>query len=135
MKTCYIMRGIAGSGKSTKARELAGESGVIHSTDSFFMRNGVCEFNPKLLDVNHRRNLEAFKRSIRAGIITVVADNCNHRVAHFLPYIEFARIYGYQIEIIEMKPVSAEAAASRSLHSTPIATVERMLQTWEPYVL
>ena len=28
-----VMRGIPGSGKSTKAKELAGTDGVIHSTD------------------------------------------------------------------------------------------------------
>jgi adenylate kinase family enzyme len=34
------MRGLPGSGKSTKAKVLAGEQGVIFSTDDFFIVNG-----------------------------------------------------------------------------------------------
>jgi NEDD4-binding protein 2 len=35
-----LMRGLPGSGKSTLAKKLAGENGVIYSTDDFFMKNG-----------------------------------------------------------------------------------------------
>jgi adenylate kinase family enzyme len=43
------MRGLPGSGKSTKAKELAGEQGLVFSTDDFFMVNGKYIFDPKMI--------------------------------------------------------------------------------------
>jgi tRNA uridine 5-carbamoylmethylation protein Kti12 len=45
-KTLIIMRGLPGSGKSTRARELQ-EKGVIHSTDTYFTNplTGEYEFD------------------------------------------------------------------------------------------
>lgn len=34
------MRGLPGSGKSTKAKKIAGSQGVVYSTDDFFMVKG-----------------------------------------------------------------------------------------------
>lgn len=39
-RTIILMRGVPGSGKSTKAKKLAGTSGIVYSTDDFFMKNG-----------------------------------------------------------------------------------------------
>jgi adenylate kinase family enzyme len=43
------MRGLPGSGKSTKAKKIAGEKGVIYSTDDYFMVNGEYKYNPKMI--------------------------------------------------------------------------------------
>lgn len=43
------MRGLPGSGKSTKAKKIAGELGVIYSTDDFFMVNGQYVFDGKMI--------------------------------------------------------------------------------------
>ena len=45
-----VMRGIPGSGKSTKAKELAGTDGVIHSTDDVIEAQGdYREFFEKMI--------------------------------------------------------------------------------------
>jgi len=61
------MRGIPGSGKSTTAKKLAGETGKIHSTDNYFMVDGVYQFNPKNLSENHEANFKAFCQDILNG--------------------------------------------------------------------
>ena len=44
-----VMRGIPGSGKSTKAKQLAGANGVIHSTDDVIEAQGdYHEFSEKM---------------------------------------------------------------------------------------
>lgn len=43
------MRGVPGSGKSTKAKKLAGSNGVIYSTDDFFMKNGEYIYDVKFI--------------------------------------------------------------------------------------
>lgn len=55
------MRGLPGSGKSTKAKKIAGNEGVIYSTDDFFMINGKYTYDPKLIGENHEKN---FKRTV-----------------------------------------------------------------------
>jgi adenylate kinase family enzyme len=47
------MRGLPGSGKSTKAKKIAGNFGVIFSTDDFFMVNGKYTYNPQMIGEYH----------------------------------------------------------------------------------
>jgi adenylate kinase family enzyme len=48
-KTLILMRGLPGSGKSTKAQILAGKDGLIFSTDDFFMVNGKYVYDAKMI--------------------------------------------------------------------------------------
>ena len=57
------MRGLPGSGKSFKAKKLAGDKGVVFSTDDFFMIGGKYQFDAKLLGDNHEKN---YKRAVEA---------------------------------------------------------------------
>lgn len=43
------MRGVPGSGKSTKAKKLAGNAGYIFSTDDFFIVKGEYVYDPKMI--------------------------------------------------------------------------------------
>jgi NEDD4-binding protein 2 len=52
------MRGVPGSGKSTKAKKLAGTDGLIYSTDDFFMKNGEYVYDVKSIGEYHDRNLK-----------------------------------------------------------------------------
>lgn len=52
-KLLILLRGLPGSGKSTKAKKLAGSTGLVYSTDDFFMVKGEYVYDPKLIGVNH----------------------------------------------------------------------------------
>lgn len=52
-KELVLMRGLPGSGKSTKAKKIAGNVGVVYSTDDFFMVNGKYMYDSKLIGDNH----------------------------------------------------------------------------------
>lgn len=133
MKVAYIMRGIPGSGKSTVARRLAGPTGVAHSTDEYFMTDGVYRFDATKLPEYHARNLAAFTRSLQAGLKVVVCDNTNVQLWHMKPYITAATEHGYAVIVVEMPHPDPATAAERNLHGTPIATIQRMISMWEPY--
>ncbi len=68
MKIVYILRGVPGSGKSTRAALFAGTSGIIHSTDSYFYKNGEYLYDPSKLGEYHDKNYEAFCISLSKGI-------------------------------------------------------------------
>lgn len=95
-RVVYIMRGLPGSGKSTRAAQIAAEARAaagasssssvqpvaIHSTDNYFIDpvSGVYVFNVEMLSVNHQKNLDAFCASLAADVGTVIVDNTNIQV-------------------------------------------------------
>jgi len=126
------MRGVPGSGKSTRARVLAGDNGRIHSTDDYFMVRGEYCFDGSLLAAYHERNFQAFTESLRQGIPVVVCDNVNAKRDHFVRYAEAAIQAGYVVRIEKLPHPSPEVAASRSAHRVPVRTIERTIAHWEP---
>jgi predicted kinase len=80
-----IMRGIPGSGKSTKAKSIVGQ-GVIHSTDDLIEKSGdyreffaqmiaAKDFTP--LSRMHSQNLKDAITSMKSGKTPVIVDNTN----------------------------------------------------------
>src|SRR5271155_5233612 len=87
-----IMQGPSGSGKSTLSKEIAKEyeNVVIFSTDDLFCdENGVYNFNPKLLGVNHQKNYERAAAALHEGK-SVVIDNTNLQRWECRPYAQAA---------------------------------------------
>lgn len=131
MNIVYIMRGIQGSGKSTVARQLAGERGVIHSTDNFFMVNGQFQFNPKKLQEYHDANFKAFCQSLRAGIEIVICDNTNSQPWHFDRYVKAAEDAEYMVAFVIMPHPDPAVAAKRNIHNVPEEVIRRTLKEWK----
>lgn len=133
----YIMRGLPGSGKSTKAKELAGKLGKVFSTDDFFMQDGEYRFDANRLPEYHRRNLDASTMAMRRGTGVVVIDNTNIEPWHFDKYVEAGRLYGYELEFVEFDPRNYSDAklkelASRNTHRVPEAAIRSMKDKWVP---
>jgi predicted kinase len=131
MKIVYIMRGIAGSGKSTKARELAGDIGAVHSTDDYMMVDGKYSFDARRLSEVHEKNLDAFCKSLEEGVSIVVCDNTNIRRAWFEEYVWAAEVAGYEVKIITMPHPDVALAAERNIHGCPARTIQRMIDRFE----
>jgi predicted kinase len=132
LKTAIIMRGLPGSLKSTAAELLAKDKEArIHSTDQFFVVNGEYRFNPKLLSINHSRNLAAFRKSLADGVPLVICDNTNIRRTHFQPYVEAAQNFGYSVMVLSMPHPNPEEAAAKNIHHVPEHAIRQMLEEWE----
>jgi predicted kinase len=139
-KKLIIMRGLPGSGKSTKARELAGESGIIHSTDDYLIDpvSGKYKFDPQKIALYHEMNLRAAIDSMRSGISPVVIDNTNVQKWHYEKYINAAKEYGYEVEIVAIDPTSYSesdihelAERQKRTHNVPKEVIIDMLNKWE----
>ena len=106
------MRGLPLSGKSTKAKQIIEESGYVgvsHSTNSFFMVNGVYRFSRYLLTEYHRRNQQNFFRSLKAEVPIVICDNTNIELRDYEYYYKTAHQFGYEVAF-EVLPVIRLAA-------------------------
>jgi len=135
MKDAYILRGISGSGKSTLANILAVERGIVHSTDSYFMVDGVYRFDPSKLAYNHSANQAAFRDSCKAGFNIVVCDNTNMKHWEMGNYIGFAKDFGYNVHIILVgNPFSDQHqfdCAARNKHGLTLDIIKKMAAKFE----
>ena len=133
-KILIIMRGISGSGKSTLAKEL-GQNGIIFSTDDFFMKNGKYMFDPKKIGEAHQWNLNRAIQAMQQEISPIVIDNTNTQAWEAKKYVEEGKKRGYKIEVREPNTpwkFDAEELAKRNTHGVPKASIEKMLNRWEP---
>jgi predicted kinase len=139
-----IMRGIPGSGKSTKAKSLVGE-GIIHSTDDVITSQGDYndffnsmveskDFTP--LNRAHSTNLKNAIRSMVSGITPVIIDNTNIKANESKAYVVKALELGLSNDMISIVDVgtggvSAEVLYKRNTHGVPLEKIESMIQAYE----
>lgn len=129
------MRGLPGSGKSTKAAEIAlKRDAVVCSTDDYFVRpGGAYAWYAAELSAAHAWNLKRAQRWLSEGD-SVIVDNCNVKRAHFQPYLDLAPLFdGVEIVVVgALDAASVKLYAARNQHSVPEATILRMALQWEP---
>lgn len=125
-----VCRGIPGSGKSTKAKEIAGDlQAVIHSTDEYFLdKNGEYKFNGSKIKEAHKwnrdRTLDALTKEQN-----VIIDNTNIKNWEFEPYLKMAEDLGYEVYQLVC------SGSYQNTHGVPQEVVERMGKTFEESTL
>lgn len=145
-KKLIIMRGIPGSGKSTRAREIAKADitlkSCICSTDDFWLRpNGVYDINLKFIREAHAWNLDRAKKAmLDKDTNLIIIDNTNILVDHFKGYVDFAKSNEIEIECVStyikgLTNSEVEEIGKRSVHGVPLHVVKRMYNSYEETVL
>jgi len=127
------MRGLPGSGKSQRAKELVG-NGIIHSVDDYHMKDGKYEFDIANLRRFHYLNFIASLESMKKGVTPIVIDNTNITAANCRSYVDAAKTYGYEVHVVEPNTPWAfnlEELVKRNTHEAPREVIEAMLFTYE----
>jgi len=135
-----IMRGVSGSGKSTKAKSLVGQ-GIIHSTDDVIEANGDYreffanmvankDFSP--LSRAHSSNLKNAVASMKSGVSPVIIDNTNLGQNEPKSYVVAALEMGYadnNIKFVDVGTAGLEASelAKRNSHGVPLDKIKMMI--------
>lgn len=107
VKTLYIITGPPGSGKTTRAKELKKEQGIIcHYEADMWMEDfdGNYCFDPKKLGFCHRKCQEKTLEAMKKGFDVIVSNTTLTKKEAF-PYIDLAKEFGYDIQIIHLEPV------------------------------
>ena len=100
-KTVFILRGVQGSGKSTVAHKIAGETGVVCSSDEFcYDENGKYIWTPELQVVARRKCQEKFVDSLNRGAEVIVVDGVNSDISRVSWFRRSAEKAGYVIHIL-----------------------------------
>ncbi len=132
-KRLILLRGLPGSGKSEVAKQLV-ENGVIHSTDDFFIEDGVYVFDNNKLSKFHYFNFLNSIRSMQKGISPIIIDNTNILSENCADYVECGKMYGYDIVVVEPDTPWAfdiEELMKRNKHCVPRETMVDMLEKYE----
>lgn len=139
--TVYILRGLPGSGKSTKAKELMNEDHVdvaIVSADYYFHRpDGTYDWNARLIGNAHKWCQEQFIECMEGSLPygKIIVDNTNIRRKDFQFYVDNATRNGYKVVEIIVGTMTIEAIvqyAQRNIHKVPYDTICRMAERFEP---
>lgn len=142
-KRMAILRGLPGSGKSTKAerlRNLVGPEGcynaIIASADSYFIRpDGAYGFQASELEKAHQWSQLQAEQACRTGK-HVIVDNTNMQLWEFDPYLELAQKYGYEVTVEQVGGLTDECLASyhaRQTHGVSLDAMKRMRDRWQEY--
>jgi len=135
-----ILRGIPGSGKSTKGKSLVGQ-GKIHSTDDVIETSGdYREFFAKMISTGdftplsrmHSKNLNDAISSMKSGVTPVIIDNTNIKQNEPKAYVVAALKMGFgdnNIKFVDIGAagLDAETLAKRNTHGVPLEKIEQMI--------
>ena len=141
MKRVRIMRGLPGSGKSTRATKAAeeararGELTVVVGADHYFTRpDGSYEFRGNKLTEAHRECFSKFVDALFNHTHLVIVDNTNIKLDEFDLYLKVALLAGYAVEIDEVKPKDGneiKAWHARCVHGVPLDKMQSRWSQWE----
>jgi predicted kinase len=143
--TVHIMRGIPGSGKSTKAFWIAeGNQSRVCSADDYFIKDGKYAFVAHEIGKAHQSCLKKFVdllhlyRSQAIPKIDVVVDNTNLRLWEFDIYVKIAELAGWKVEYHEFVPPRdatlgeyVRECAARNTHGVSANQCLRMASIFE----
>lgn len=132
-KKLIILRGLPGSGKSEIAKKLVGK-GIVHSTDSYLIKNCRYEFDHENIAKYHYYNLMGSIRSMKKGVSPIIIDNTNIAASNCINYVEQGKMYGYEIIVMEPDTPWAfdiEELVKRNSHDVPRDTIIDMIQKYE----
>ena len=138
VKTVIILRGLAGSGKSSVAKLLADlihntgtdaetMSWVICSADHWFMRDGEYRLDLSQLGTAHGACQLKFKSAIKDGVELVIVDNTSVMERDFLDYKEEAERAGYRVMCL----IVENRHGGVSEHDVPDYVIQRGRQNFQ----
>ena len=127
MTKLLLLRGLPGSGKSTKARHFIKDgSYVCHFEADMYhtTREGVYDFSPENIAASHEWCQSKTRKALAAGVDTIVSNTFTQQW-ELQPYRDMADELGVELIIKTVK------GNYGNIHGCPQASVDAMAKRWE----
>ena len=116
-RKCWILRGFAGSGKSTAGNQIKNDNDntIIVSADDYWMVDGKYVFDASRLALAHAQCFQRFSDAVANGQ-NVIVDNTNLNYKDITKYIDYLlknnnlNQYTYSVELVQVQFNSIEKA-------------------------
>jgi len=130
-KILTLVRGLPGSGKSSYAESIRGNSPIC-SADDFFTVNGIYTFDGSKLAQAHADCQRRTDLCLQSGMNVIVANTftCRWEMA---PYLSMAENHNARVVVIDCFDGGMDDAtlASTNDHGVPLDTIALMRNRWE----
>jgi predicted kinase len=133
-KRVIIMRGLAGSGKSTYVKNNYPNAAVCSADNFFYDEEGNYNYDRFKIGEAHSQCQIEFAMLVRAGQPEIVVDNTNSQQWEYRIYEVLAKLDGYDVKIVEKSCNNENTLIRfirRGLHGVPRKNVEDMWSRWE----
>lgn len=144
MSELVVMRGVSGSGKSTRAKELVQEfissnpngSVLVCSADDFFLdaSSGQYNFDSKLLGQAHAWCRGKVTAALELDVDLIVVDNTNTQYWEFDPYVGLAKDYDYKVtleRVGDLDEASLKVYANRNKHGVSLDVIRKQAKRFQ----
>lgn len=126
MNHLYLIRGVPGSGKSTKAKRMLQPGWRHFEADQYFMRTGKYRYDQSKSGEAHRWCQGQTFHALRRGE-TVIVSNTFVTVGRLQVYIDMANQLGVPYTVYTCQ------GDFGSIHDVPEDVMMAMRDAWEPF--
>ena len=131
-----IVRGLPGSGKSYRARDLAAHFGVmLIEPEALLVCGGEYIYTPERYKLACKRSMNLVKNLLETGVDVVYADVLPRLddVGFILWIIREFSDGMPDVQVVDMPLLTVEESIARNRHAVRREDIERMAATWEPW--
>ena len=125
MKNLIILRGVPGAGKSTLAKFLAGDKGVIVEEDDYHMIDGQYYYKHEDVESAKRKCIDKINEEMWYNEKLIVVSNTNTKASSVTGLIDLAKINGYRYTVLTLENWHGNI----DVHNVPADTLIEMRET------
>lgn len=127
-----ILRGIPGSGKSTYIRDHTPTAKVCSADHYFEDARGRYNFDIQKIKAAHEFCKMTFLHYLENGVPLIAVDNTNIKLWEFKWYVQRAKMYSYDVEVVRLD-IPPDIAAKRCIHGVPEEHIWAKHEQIEPF--